>query len=517
MLGQDLQESYDVVIVGAGNGGLTAATQLALEGVKVLLLEQHNLPGGFATSFVRGRFEFEATLHELCDFGPRNNQGSIRKLFENDLNLDVEFVEIPEAFRLICTDKDDPIDIIVPFGTTNFVEVIEKAVPGSKDSLLNYLKLSDEINRAISYLTESQGNPEKEILLKKYKNFLKSVPYSLDEVNNALKIPKKAQEILNAYWIYIGIPTSRVNFTFYSAMHYYFLTRKAYFPKYRSHDFSTAMESKIQEHGGKILYNTKVEKVIVKDGKVIGVQTSKGDKIRTNHVISNASPTILFNDLIYPTEEVPDLAFKFVNARRHAISCFTVYLGLNTSAEQLGISNYSYHLFDTMDTEEIYRSFSTLNPPLVQATTCLNNIIPDCSPPNSSMLMITTFFLPGVWDNLNPQDYFKLKSRIANDLISSFEKALDTSIKQNIEEIEIATPQTLARYTGAFRGSAYGYESDPWDSFIPRLMAMNEEKYIQGLEICGGYSSQGVSYTNSLLSGQISAFLTLQKIMEENK
>jgi hypothetical protein len=46
---------------------------------------------------------------------------------------------------------------------------------------------------------------------------------------------------------------------------------------------------------------------------------------------------------------------------------------------------------------------------------------------------------------------------------------------------------------------------------------MNEEKYIQGLEICGGYSSQGVSYTNSLLSGQISAFLTLQKIMEENK
>ncbi len=517
MLDQDLQEFYDVVIVGAGNGGLTAATQLALEGVRVLLLEQHNLPGGFATSFVRGRFEFEATLHELCDFGPRDNKGSIRKLFENDLNLDVEFVEIPEAFRLICTDKDNPIDIIVPFGTTNFVEAIEKAVPGSKVSLLNYLKLSNEINRAISYLTESQGNPEKEILLKKYKNFLKSVPYSLDEVNNALKIPKKAQEILNAYWIYIGIPTSRVNFTFYSAMHYYFLTRKAYFPKYRSHDFSTAMESKIQEHGGKILYNTRVEKVIVKDGKVIGVQTSKGDKIRTNHVISNASPTILFNDLIYPKEEVPDIAYQFVNARRHAISCFTVYLGLNASAEQLGISNYSYHLFDTMDTEEIYRSFNTLNPPLVQATTCLNNIIPDCSPPNTSMLMITTFFLPGVWDNVNPQDYFKLKSRIANDIISSFEKALDTSIKKNIEEIEIATPQTLARYTGAFRGSAYGYESDPWDSFIPRLMAMNEEKYIQGLEICGGYSSQGVSYTNSLLSGQISAFLTLQKIEEENK
>ena len=297
-----IEHDFDVVIVGAGNGGLTAATQLALEGVKVLLLEQHNLPGGFATSFIRGRFEFEATLHELCDFGPKDNKGSIRKLFEDDLRLNVEFVEIPEAFRLICTDEDDPIDIIVPFGPKNLVDAIGKVVPECKNSLLNYLKLSKEINEAISYLTESQGNPEKEVLLKKYKNFLKSVPYSLDEVNNALKIPKKAQQILNAYWIYIGIPTSRVNFTFYSAMHYYFLTRKAYFPKYRSHDFSTAMELKIREYSGKILYNTRVERILVENGNVIGVITSKGDKIGTNHIISNASPTILFNDLFLHIE-----------------------------------------------------------------------------------------------------------------------------------------------------------------------------------------------------------------------
>ena len=60
---------YDVVVIGAGNGGLTAAIRVLQGGYSCLLLEKHNLPGGFATSFKRGRFEFEASLHELNDFG----------------------------------------------------------------------------------------------------------------------------------------------------------------------------------------------------------------------------------------------------------------------------------------------------------------------------------------------------------------------------------------------------------------------------------------------------------------
>ena len=47
---------YDAVVIGAGNGGLTAAVRLAQGGAKTLLVEKHNLPGGFATSFRRGRF-----------------------------------------------------------------------------------------------------------------------------------------------------------------------------------------------------------------------------------------------------------------------------------------------------------------------------------------------------------------------------------------------------------------------------------------------------------------------------
>lgn len=188
------------------------------------------------------------------------------------------------------------------------------------------------------------------------------MPYSLDQVNNALGIPKNAQKILNGYWCYIGIPTNRINFTFYAAMHYYFLIRKAYIPRYRSHGYTAALKRMIREKGGTIQYNTKVEKILVKNNKIIGVETSKGDRLITNHVICNASPTLIYNNLIYPKTEVPEIAYKYVNARKHAISCFVVYFGLNATAEELDIKNYSYHIFDNMNTQEIYQSFKTLNP-----------------------------------------------------------------------------------------------------------------------------------------------------------
>ena len=77
-------KEYDVIVVGAGNGGLVAAATTAQAGYKTLLLEKHNLPGGCATSFIRGRFEFEPSLHELSGIGTPGNPGMIEEFFNRD-------------------------------------------------------------------------------------------------------------------------------------------------------------------------------------------------------------------------------------------------------------------------------------------------------------------------------------------------------------------------------------------------------------------------------------------------
>ena len=85
---------YDIIIIGAGLGGLTAGAKLAREGKKVLLIEQHNQPGGCATTFRKGDFTFEVGLHEMD--GP--SQRDMKNRIFNELGVfnNVEFIKVPE-------------------------------------------------------------------------------------------------------------------------------------------------------------------------------------------------------------------------------------------------------------------------------------------------------------------------------------------------------------------------------------------------------------------------------------
>jgi phytoene dehydrogenase-like protein len=514
---QQLQKGYDCVVVGAGNGGLAAAAQLVVKGADVLLLERHNLPGGFATSFTRGRFEFEASLHQFCDVGSPTDKGGVRKFLEDELGVYLDWVEIPEAFRMILTDPGQQMDVTMPYGVQQFIDAVEAAVPGSRSSVAKYVDLSREIIDALMYLGETRGNPDRHVLMKKYSNFLKTCAYTADQVADALGVPDRARKILHAQWSYIGCPTSRLNFTIYGAMLYKFLTTSAYIPRQRSHEFSAALDARIREKGGHVEYNTEVEQILTSNGRVVGVVTSKGDRIATGRVISNASPTLVYNRMIEPRSAVPPQAIRSCNARVPATSALVVFLGLDATLQQLGINEYSYFVYANMDTESLYDDFSRLEAPRVQAVMCLNNAIPDCSPPGTSIISTTTLFRPEAWKDVQPRDYVKVKDRIARDMILELERVLGAPLREHIEEIEVATPQTYARYTGSFNGIIYGYEPEPWDSLIPRMMMMGDDKHVEGLEFCGGFAFRCHGYSSSFMSGQTAALLTLRDLISEGK
>ena len=452
---------YDVAVIGAGNGGLVAAATAAKAGMKTLLVEQHNLPGGFASSFVRGRFEFEPSLHELCDIGPEMS-GGCGTMFKN-LGLDVKWHRVPEAYRMILTNEGEKLDVTMPFGRKEYVDAMEGYVSGSREVMEKFIALCDEIMDAIGYMAESKGHPDKKIMQEKYSNFLKTASYSIEEVENALKMPKAVKDILNAYWCYLGIPISRCNFTIFAAMFIKYIDLGAYIPDMRSHEISSSLDKIIRDFGGEIMYNTRVENIEVSEGRAISLTTDKGEKIVAKQFISNASHHKVYSSMITPMSAIPKLAFKSSNARRVGPAGYVLYLGLNKSPEELGFKDYSYFIYPTMDTEKLYSVMGSRDDNYIQATVCLNLANPDCSPKGTTIMSFTTLFTEGAWDDVTPENYYKEKNKIADKMINYFEDSTGIKIRDAIEEIEVATPITFANYTGAYNGSIYGYEPDSWD------------------------------------------------------
>ena len=136
---------YDVVVIGAGNGGLAAAAKVLNGGKTCLVCEKHNIPGGFATSFVRGRFEFEASLHEFNGIQTAENPGSARLLF-NELGVGdkIEWIQLKDAYRLISLKEG--YDIRMPFGLEAFTEASAKLHPEGRKCMEVCLKHNKPIS-----------------------------------------------------------------------------------------------------------------------------------------------------------------------------------------------------------------------------------------------------------------------------------------------------------------------------------------------------------------------------------
>lgn len=507
-----MSNKFDVVVIGSGLGGLCAALECLRAGKKVLLVEQHNLPGGFASSFTRGRFEFEPSLHELPNTRAESTTSGVVRYLMEDAKLRIDFLSIPEAYRLILTDQK--LDVCLPFGVDNFIKTIEKEVPGSTPAVTNFMNLCKEIQNAFNAL-EGTGTRVPIIeTIRKYTNFIRTGSATVEEVANALNMPKKALDMIYPYWCYLGVPASRMSFSIWAALLDTYISAGALIPKLRSHEIACAFLEKIYELGGTVQFNSKVTAIQVQERQVTGVLLANGETIQSKQVISNTSPTNLFSNLVFPKKEVPREAYANINTRKHGLSLFVVYLGLNASKEELGLKEYSYFISPHMDTERLYNSTYSINTDeIMQASICLNAANPDCSPEGTTILSITAGFHAEAWEKVSDKDYFRTKDRIAKKLIQQFEKATNTEIFSHIEEIEIAAPETFARYTGAYNGIVYGYEPEPWDGIVPRVLAQDKENYIEGIQFCGGFSYRCHGYGSSVMSGKAAAERTCAKLV----
>lgn len=485
-------KEYDVIVVGAGNAGLMAAANTTKAGLKTLVLEKHNLPGGSATSFKRGRFEFEAALHEFAGWS-----STYKRMF-SAVDIELDMIELDETFRVIVTGEDG-YDVTMPKGRVEFIKKMEEEVPGSTESMERFFDLAEEIMRAIKYFASTNGNPNKLTMVKDYKNFLKIADYSALEVMEELEIPEKAIRILSSYWTYIGMPMPTFGAILYLLMIGFYVEDGACIPRLRSHEMSLAIEKAIFKNGGDIWYNTKVDEILVKDGKAYGVKTRHGE-IYAKQVICNIFPRFVYGNMM-DKKEVPDRALKLENAREISGSAFTMYLGLNRSPEELGIEDYTLFMYPSTDTEKVFKDMYHIEKNYMTAMNCVNIGNPECSPEGTTMLWATQLHYGDAWDHITPEEYEKKKIETAERIIRQYEETSGNIITPYIEEIEIGAPPTFARYLGTPNGSIYGYQGQKWDTLMSRTLADKQERWIENLKFCGGFHTQMNGFSSAYRTG----------------
>lgn len=506
-------KKYDSVVIGAGMGGLAAANVLAKNNKKVLLVEQAHSPGGFANSFVRGRFEFEVSLHELCGFGRYDLPfGPVRGLFDYlGISDRIEWIDIPDAYRMITLDKK--YDVTMPFGIKEYIDKLEEYAPGSRKEAQRLFKAGEDARKEIEALARPMGKLKKAFVMMKKGVLLGTAGYSLNEVLASFELSDRAKDILRAYWAYLCVDLDTLDFVHYIQMLCSYIELKSVVPKMRSHEMVNCLVDCFKENGGEIWLNSKASEIILSDTKVTGVRLSDGTEIACQAVFCNCSPHNVFGKMIQ-REKVPEYDKKRTNWRTFGGRGFCVFLGLNKSAKELGLTDYSYFIFPDMDTKKQFGRMAVPETNDVQNTVCLNAVYPEASPEGTAMLCMTTLFTDSFWSRVSPEDYIREKEKFALHMIENFEKATGVNLKDNIEEIEIAAPPTFSRFTDTPDGTIYGYLGKKGDGVVARRMEKTEST-VEGLHFVGGFGNMLLGYSSSLSSGRSVAHMSLAK--EEKK
>lgn len=496
------KEAYPTVVIGAGLGGLCCGAYLARQGIPVTVVEQHGIPGGYATSFDRdgGRFSFEVSLHGTSI---RNNKAE--QILQNLGVLDnVSFVALPEVYHI----KTPTVDLSVPpQDPEEYIRRLSQRFPREADGIRSFvdemLAITAEVGRwdKKSKWAQTLAKP---IFPVRYAHMWKVRNKTLQEMLDAHVSDPEVKGILAGLWGYYGLPPSELSAFYYAIGTGPYLKNGSYYSKYRSQDLSNGLAEVIEGAGGKIIYDTAVEKIRVHNGRVKGVLAG-GAEIPARAVVSNASALSVFKEMV-PPADVPETYIRKLESYRPSISCFTVWLGLGRDLRGK-VAAYSTHVSPGNGPEADYEaSLAGDVENSGMSVTVYDLLFDDYSAPGTSTVMLLMLSGYEPWRRYETDyragrkaAYYAEKAHWTDILIRRAEEAVVPGLSSMIRVKEAATPLTHWRYTGNTEGAIYGFEQSLDNAYMNRI---SNRTPIKGLYLASAWGEPGGGYVGVLRSGE---------------
>jgi phytoene dehydrogenase-like protein len=506
-------EAYETVVIGSGLGGLTAGAKLARDGQDVLVLEQHSVPGGCATTFHRLDFEFEVSLHEIEGFDEHDVKTEI--MDELGVMDAVSFEPIPEFYNYCHGDRE----ILVPHGLDGVIDRLVEQFPHEEAGIRRFFDVLTTIRASLSQLPTSGGFSLPTLVLFPFRNrtFFRYRNATVGEFLDDLFNDEELKLVLTANLGYYHDDPYSLSLPFFAVAQGGYLTGGGYYIEGGSQELSDYLAATIESHGGTVLTERRVTDILVADGVATGVRHERSrpgtqkptgtavEEVAADAVIANAAVPLVADRLL-PEPHGAALSER-IDDWDLAPSLSTLYLGFETPPSELGHTHYSTILAPA-DVETLGDTVTARRGSYGRRTISFvdySQIEAGLAPAGKSVGALSTIDYLDGWTGLSETEYREKKARVKSVLLRRLTERFP-AVADAVEHVELATPKTIRRYTGNPGGTAYGFAQSPEQSMLHRQI----DSPLPNLRFASAWTFPGGGFTGAIVAGYRAAAAVLE-------
>jgi all-trans-retinol 13,14-reductase len=459
---------WDAIVIGSGMGGMTTAALLARFGRKVLVIEQHYVPGGFTHMFNRPGYTWDVGVHAVGEVTARSLTG---RILADLTDGRLEWAPLGPVYDQFHLPGGFHIDF--PDNPRQFRENLVAAFPEEAAGIDAYLAKVKEVAAGMRGYYLARTMPERlswlgdRVLARKSQEAFEQ--RTRDVIAGFTK-NEKLRTVLVAQWGYYGSPPSRSSFAIQALVAKHFM-HGGYYPVGGAKQIAHELLRTVASAGGWTRIATSVEQILLENGKAVGVRLTSGEEIRAAKVISAAGVASTLRRLLPESMKATPWA-RDIEQLEPAPAHVCLYLGFKGDIRKAGASAANQWFCNTWDAEQEAWDISQPDalpkaPVLYCSFPSLKDPTHDPGPKEHHTGEVVTFvpwkafesWQGTRWKRRGPE-YDALKAMLQESLLEQFLSWMP-QLRPMVDRVELSTPLSTDNFARPMHGSIYGIEPTP--------------------------------------------------------